>query len=146
MHVDRDLTRIRMTTDDDQLGQRWRDLLLDWIDPAGTITEWLDSGEGFRWEVLARQSALNGLREALEAAVDPDHGTMVWQDDRACISLTGGRPDSWLEVQRHVSDLLRELDCPEWRMRADGSALRILVTGDLPPSLPEQLHAALLPA
>ncbi len=146
MHVDRDLTRIRMTTDDDQLGQRWRDLLLDRIDPAGTITEWLDSGEGFRWEVLARQSALNGLRETLESAADPDHGTMVWQDDLTCISLTGGRPDSWLEVQRHVSDLLRDLECPVWRMRADGSALRIIVTGDLPPSLPEQLHSALLPA
>ena len=145
MHVDRDLTRIRMTTDDDRLGRRWRDLLLDRIDPAGTITEWLDSGEGFRWEVLARQSALNGLREALETAAEPDNGTMIWQDELTCISLTGGRPDSWLEVQRHVSDLLQEFECPVWRMRADGSALRILVTGDLPPHLPEQLHAALLP-
>ncbi len=146
MNVDRDLIRIRLTTDNDQLGQRWRDLLLDRLDPAGTITEWLDSGEGFRWEVLARQSAPEGLREVLDAAADPDNGTMVWQNGLTCISLTGGRPDSWLEVQRHVSDLLRELECPAWRMRADGSALRILVTGDLPPRLPELLHAALLPA
>jgi len=146
MNVDRNLTRIRLTTDDDQLGQKWRDLLLDRLDPAGTVTEWLDSGEGFRWEVLARRSALDGLRETLETSADPDNGTLVWQDDLACISLTGGRPDSWLEVQRHVSDLLRKFECPSWRMRADGSALRILVMGDLPPSLPEQLHAALLPA
>ncbi|MCK9994899.1 MAG: aspartate kinase [Candidatus Krumholzibacteria bacterium] len=146
MNVDRNLTRIRLTTDDDQLGRRWRDLLLGRIDPAGMVTEWLDSGEGFRWEVLARRSTLDGLREALEAVADPDNGTMIWQDDLACISLTGGRPDSWLEVQRHVSDLLRDFECPVWRMRADGSALRILVTGDLPPNLPKQLHAALLPA
>ncbi len=146
MNVDRNLTRISLTTDDGQLGQRWRDLLLDRLDPAGMVTEWLDSGEGFRWEVLARRPALDGLREALETSADPDHGTIVWQDEWACISLTGGRPDSWLEVQRHVSDLLRDFECPVWRMRADGSALRILVSGDLPPSLPEQLHAALLQA
>jgi len=145
MNVDRNLTRIRLTTNDEKLGQSWRDILLDRLDPAGTITEWLDSGGGFRWEVLAHPSALDGMREALEETADPDNGTMVWQEDLACISLTGGRPDSWLEVQRHVSDLLGEFECPEWRMRADGSALRILVTGDLPQSLPKQLHEALLP-
>jgi hypothetical protein len=144
MNVDRDITRLRLTTDDDQLGRRWRDLLLDRLDPSGTVAEWLDSGEGFRWEVLARRTTLDGLRETLEPTADPVNGTMVWQDDLVCISLAGGRPDSWLEVQRHVSDLLRDFRCPPWRMRADGSALRILVTGDLPRNLPEQLHAALL--
>jgi len=146
MNVDRDLTRIRLATDDDQLGQKWRNLLLDRLDAAGTVTEWLDSGVGFRWEVLARREALDGLQEALEQNVDPVKGTMVWQDDLVCISLVGGRPDSWLEVQRHVSDLLRDLGCPPWRMRADGSALRILVTGEIPQGFPERLHAALLPA
>ncbi len=146
MNVDRNITRLRLATDDDQLGRRWRDLLLDRIDPSDTVAEWLDSGEGFRWEVLARGAALDGLREALEPTTGPVKGTVVWQDDLGCISLAGGRPDSWLEVQRHVSDLLRDFGCPPWRMRADGSALRILVTGDLPQSLPEQLHAALLPS
>jgi aspartate kinase len=146
MNVDPNLTRIRLATDDDQLGQQWRNILLNRLDPAGTVTEWLDSGEGFRWEVLARREALDGLQEALEQNVDPVKGTMVWQDDLVCISLVGGRPDSWLEVQRHVSDLLRDLGCPPWRMRADGSALRILVTGEIPQGFPERLHAALLPA
>ena len=145
MNVDRDITRLRLATDDDQLGRRWHDLLLDRLDPAGTVAEWLDSGEGFRWEILARRAALNGLRETLELTADPVNGTVVWQDDLTCISLAGGRPDSWIEVQRHVSDLLRDFGCPPWRMRADGSALRVLVTGDLPRSLPEHLHTALLP-
>ena len=146
MNVDRDITRLRLATDDDQLGRRWRDLLLERLDPAGTVAEWLDSGEGFRWEILARRAALDGLRETLEPTTDPVNGTMVWQDDLTCISLAGGRPDSWIEVQRHVSGLLHDFGCPPWQMRADGSALRVIVTGDLPQSLPEQLHAALLPS
>jgi uridylate kinase len=146
MNVQRDLTRLRLTTDDESLGRQWRDLLLDRLDPACTVAEWLDSGEGFRWEVLAPRTALKGLPEVLTAAGDPELGTISWQDDLTCLSLAGGRPDSWIEVQRHVSDLLREFGCPTWRMRADGAALRILVSGDLPPDVTEQLHAALLPA
>ena len=145
MNVDENITRLRMTTDDEKLGRHWRDLILGCLDPACMVAEWLDSGEGFRWEVLAKRNALDGLREALGPAPDPAVGMMTWQDDLACISLAGGRPDSWLEVQRHVSDLLDGFDCPGWRMRADGSALRILISGDLPPGLPERLHAALLP-
>ena len=147
MNVDRDITRLRLATDNDQLGHRWRELLLDHLDPAGTVAEWLDSGEEFRWEVLARRKTLDGLREALESlepSTGPDKGAMVWQDDLTCISLAGGRPDSWLEVQRHVSDLLHDFGCPPWRLRADGSALRILLMDELPQSLPEQLHTALL--
>lgn len=146
MNVQRDLTRLRLTTDNESLGRRWRDLLLDRLDPACTVAEWLDSGEGFRWEVLAPRAALEGLPEALTAAGDPELGNISCQDDLTCLSLAGGRPDSWIEVQRHVSDLLRKFGCPSWRMRADGAALRILVSTDLPAQVPEQLHAALLPA
>ena len=146
MNVDANITRLRMTTDDEELGRHWRDLILECLDPACMVAEWLDSGEGFRWEVLAKRNALDGLREALGPAPDPTAGIMIWQDDLTCFSLAGGRPDSWLEVQRHVSDLLDEFDFPGWRMRADGSALRILISGDLSPDLPERLHAALLPA
>jgi uridylate kinase len=146
MNVDRNLTRLRLTTEDDTTGNRWRDLVLAKLDPACTITEWLDSGDGFRWEVLARQQALAGLRDLLENNQGEDIGDMVWQDELTCISLAGGRPDSWLEVQRHVAGLLEELDCPPWRLRADGSALRILVTSDLPSTLTDRLHAALLPS
>lgn len=146
MNIQRDLTRLRLTTDDESLGRRWRDLLLDRLDPACTVAEWLDSGEGFRWEVLAPKTALADLPQVLTAEGEPELGTVAWQDDLTCLSLAGGRPDSWIEVQRHVSDLLREFKCPSWRMRADGAALRILVSGDLPPELPRQLHAALLSA
>jgi acetylglutamate kinase len=146
MNVDKHLTRLRLTTDEENTGQRWRDLVLAKLDPACTITEWLDSGDGFRWEVLARQQALVGLRELLENNNGEDDGNMSWQDDVTCISLAGGRPDSWLEVQRHVAGLLKEFKCPPWRLRADGSALRILVSSDLPASLPDRLHQALLPS
>ena len=146
MNVDADITRLRMTTDDEKLGRRWRDLILECLDPACMVAEWLDSGEGFRWEVLAKKTALDCLREALGPAPEPIAGKMIWQDGLTCFSLAGGRPDSWLEVQRHVSDLLEECNCPRWRMRADGSALRILISGVVPPDLPERLHAALLPA
>ena len=146
MNVDANITRLRMTTDDEKLGRYWRDLILECLDPACTIAEWLDSGEGFRWEVLAKGTALDGLREALGPEPDPAAGMISWQDGLACISLAGGRPDSWLEVQRHVADLLDEFDCPGWRMRADGAALRILISGELSPDFPERLHAALLPA
>jgi uridylate kinase len=146
MNVQHDLTRLRLTTDDESLGRQWRDLLLDRLDPACTVAEWLDSGEGFRWEVLAPRAALENLPEALTNVGDPALGTITWQDDLTCLSLAGGRPDSWIEVQRHVSDLLRDFGCPPWRIRADGAALRILVSGELPPHLPEQLHGALLPA
>jgi len=146
MNVDPHVTRLRLATDDQLLGLRWRDLLLDRLDPCGTVAEWLDSGEGFRWEILARRGALGDLCEVLNNTAGADRGTVTCQDDLACISLAGGRPDSWLEVQRHVSDLLRDFGCPPWRMRVDGAALRILVTGALPQSLPERLHAALLPA
>ncbi len=64
MNVDRDITRLRLTTDDSHLGKRWRDLVLECLDPACMVAEWLDSGEGFRWEVLAKKSALDGLRKA----------------------------------------------------------------------------------
>ncbi|MEN8007031.1 MAG: aspartate kinase [Candidatus Krumholzibacteriota bacterium] len=145
MNVDPKVTRLRLTTADDNLGQHWRDLILESLDPACMVAEWLDSGEGFRWEVLAKKSALVGLREALDPLRDPEAGRMILQDDLACISLAGGRPDSWLEVQRHVSGLLDGFHIPGWRMRADGSALRILIPGDPPADLPERLHAALLP-
>ncbi len=146
MNVDDGLTRLRLATEDADLGRRWQEQVLARLDPACTVAEWLDSGEGFRWEVLARPAALAGLKDVLVAPVSPESGTVDWQDDLTCISLAGGRPDSWLEVRRHVAELLRELDCPAWRMRADGSALRILVSSDLPPGLSERIHAALLSA
>ena len=108
-------------------------------------TEWMDSGQGFRWEVIAPAEALLGLRKELEKTPLPADGMILVEDDLTCISFAGGKPDSWLEVQRHVSSLLESEDCEGWRLRADGSALRILFSGDVPSGLPDRLHQALLP-
>jgi aspartate kinase len=144
MSVVEEVTRIRLATDDGEQGRRWRDLLLRYLDPALTITEWLDSGTGFRWEGLSRQAGLTELRDTLLDG--PGCDAADWQEHLTCISLAGGRPDSWLEVQRHVTQLLADLNCGEWRLRADGSALRLLLRGEVSPELVQGLHHALLPA
>lgn len=146
MHVDRDITRVRLVTASDLTGRLLRDLILEHLDPACVVSEWLDSGEGFRWEAWTRQAALGGLLEALDETGDEVSGAVDRQEGLTCISLAGGRPDSWVEVQRHVSEMLERMDCPRWRLRADGSALRILVEGELPAGLAERIHAELLPA
>ncbi len=144
MNVVSDVTRIRLRTADQHLGLRWRDQLLAHLDPALTITEWLDSGSGFRWEGLTRQSDLAALHSQLSTADDWQDEN--WQDGLTCISLAGGRPDSWLEVQRHITGLMSELKCSEWQMRADGSALRILMSGVVSEPLIQGMHQALFPA
>lgn len=144
MNVVENITRIRLSTDALEQGLQCRDLLLKHLDPALTITEWLDSGRGFRWEGLTRQTDLDELRDRLPTS---DKGsTTDWQTGLTCISLAGGRPDSWLEVQRHVTELMAQLGCSDWQMRADGSTLRILFFGEVSPAVVQGLHQALLPA
>ncbi len=110
------------------------------IPPARWPSGWTP-GPDFRWEVVAAAAALAPVREVL-AALAP--AAVAWEDGLTCVSLAGGRPDSWLEVQRHVAGLLAGLDTPPWRLRADGSALRILFSGELTPAAPPALHAALV--
>jgi aspartate kinase len=142
MHVRDDAARLRLATDDVDAGVRLRDEVLRRWDPAGAIAEWIDSGPGLRWEVVARAADLRPLREALAA----EGGRAVdWEEGLTVVSLAGGRPDSWLEVQRHLAGVLAGLETPAWRLRADGSALRILFSGGLPPAVPAALHAALIP-
>jgi len=141
MNVATDVLRIRLTTEDDSQGDRLRDLVLSHWDPALAITEWLDSGAGFRWEGLSQQSDLSTLSSAL---ADEPLTTMTWQEGLTCISLSGGRPDSWLEVMRHVSELMKKWDEAEWHLRADGSSLRIIFTGEISDDLVQGLHTALL--
>jgi uridylate kinase len=145
LNVAEPVTRLHLVTTDTAEAVRWRDLVLEHLDTARTITEWLDSGAGFRWEILAPGPALDALRPLLPAAA-MDRGREVgWEDDLTCISLAGGRPDSWLEVQRHVTGLMAEAGSGSWRLRADGSALRILVPGRVSPDLLEHLHTVVLP-
>ncbi len=138
------VTRIRLGTDDNGRGAHWRDLLLKLLDPALMITEWLDSGRGFRWEGLTRQRDLDDLRRELAAGTGGDR--LDWQEGLSCVSLTGGRPDSWLEVHRHVGELMARLHCGDWRLRADGSALRLLLPGEVSADLIRELHQALVQA
>ena len=142
MHVRRHAARLRIDTADPDEGLRLRDEVLCRWDPAGAVAEWLDSGPaGFRWEVAADAAALAPVRDALRAAAG---AAVQWEEGLTVVSLAGGRPDSWLEVQRHLTRLLADLDTPPWRLRADGSALRILFSGELAPAVPPALHAALV--
>jgi len=144
LNVVGEVTRIRLGSEDQERARQWRDLLLEHLDPALIVTEWLDSGAGFRWEGLTHQNGLVELRHSLAAVGGWNDD--CWQEDLSCISLTGGRPDSWLEVQRHVSAVMSRLACPSWRLRVDGSALRILLPGEVSSDLVQGLHQALLPA
>jgi uridylate kinase len=140
MNVVEGVTRIRLAVDGAEQGRTVRDRLLARLDPALAVAEWLDSGADFRWEVWTRQAGLVALHDDLRAAgIDP-----AWEEGLACISLAGGRPDSWLEVQRHVTGLLADLPARGWRLRADGSALRLLLPAPVSPDLVRELHRSLL--
>jgi aspartate kinase len=142
MNVARDVGRLGVTAGDPATARRCRQAVLDHLDPAGTITEWLDGGEGFRWEVLGPADRLGPVRDRL-LEIAPEGVT--WQEGLGCISLAGGRPDSWLEVERHVGQVLEGAGVATWRLRADGSALRVLVPDPWPENLAANLHTALLP-
>jgi uridylate kinase len=126
---------------------RWREKILLLVDPCGVIAEWLDhSSSTLRWEILAPTPILRPFLDELERTQAEPDLVITRDDDLTCFSFAGGRPDSWLEVQRHVGEILNKAGCATWRLRADGSALRVLVGDDLPAELPAQLHRALLPA
>jgi aspartate kinase len=141
MHVREDAARLRLVVADGDAGRSLRDEILCRWDPAGAVAEWLDSGPGFRWEVVARAADLEPLR----AALAPLAGSALdWEQGLTCVSFAGGRPDSWLEVQRHLERVLADLETPAWRMRADGSALRVLFSGPLAPAACSALHHRLV--
>ncbi len=146
MTINASVARLRLITTDHDLTRAWRAVLLERLDPARTIAEWLDVSDGFRWEIVAPADALADLPPRLRTLDAAGAGTVDWQADLSCISLAGGRPDSWLQVHRHL-DALRDLtDGRPWRLRADGSTLRILLDGAEPGDLPARLHKALLPS
>ncbi len=146
MDVKEGVTRLSLNISDSQLALQWREEIMHLLDPCGVITEWLDhSGTALRWEALAPISVFQNLLDKLDEAKSHDCMTTVRQDNLTCISFAGGRPDSWLEVQKHVGEILEKSGCNNWRMRADGSSLRVLVEGNLK-NLPTLLHQGLLPA
>jgi aspartate kinase len=146
MNVNARVARLRLVTADFGLAALWRAELLERLDPARLIAEWLDVSEGYRWEAWAPAAAFGELPARLRALTPAGAGTVDWQDGLSCVSLAGGRPDSWLQVHRHLDALRREAGDPPWRVRADGATLRILLDAAEPGDLPARLHRALLPA
>ncbi len=146
MHVRDDLMRLRLVTGDPQQAQAWRRSVLRHWDPASAVAEWLDSGDSLRWEVLAPARDLENVWRALAPGDGPPPAGCQRDEGLTCVSLAGGRPDSWLEVERHVTGLLDDLGAPPWRLRADGNALRIIFGEELAPPLAQELHRRLLPA
>jgi hypothetical protein len=145
MHVRRDLVRLRIATADPGQAERWRGIILRRWDPAGAVAEWLDSGGDLRWEVIAPDADLLPVWERLFAGADEPPAGCTRTGGLTCVSLAGGRPDSWLEVERHLAGVLAELAAPAWRLRADGNALRIIFRDPLPDRLARELHRRLIP-
>lgn len=144
IHVHAAMARLRLVTADFALADAWRAPLLEHLDPALVVAEWLDVSEGYRWEAWAPAAAFGDLAARLRALDAGGAGTVDWQTDLSCISLAGGRPDTWLQVHRHLEALRGEAGGAPWRVRADGATLRILLDGADPGDLPARLHRSLL--
>ncbi|MBK8166400.1 MAG: aspartate kinase [bacterium] len=144
LHVHPAMARLRLVTGDFTLAETWRAPLLERLDPARVVAEWLDVSDGYRWEAWAPAAAFGDLAARLRALDAAGAGTVDWQTDLSCISLAGGRPDTWLQVHRHLDGLRGEAGGAPWRVRADGATLRILLDGAEPGDLPARLHRSLL--
>lgn len=144
IHVHAAMARLRLVTADFALADAWRAPLLEHLDPALVVAEWLDVSDGYRWEAWAPAAAFGDLAARLRALDAGGAGTIDWQTGLSCISLAGGRPDTWLQVHRHLEALRGEAGGAPWRVRADGATLRILLDGADPGDLPARLHRSLL--
>ncbi len=146
MSVRKRACNLVLRTGNPKQGQAWRDLILGQLDASAIIAEWMDSGPGFRWEVVAGEGSLTCLLRELGDKHPPGPGDdLQLTEGLLCLSFAGGRPDSWLEVQRHLTELLDREEGLEWRLRADGGSLRVLLRGVVAEDLPRRLHGALLP-
>ncbi len=153
MDIKTEVTRLSLSTPEAAVALLWREEILQKVDPCGVITEWLDhGGSTLRWEALAPTPVLQTLLDRLQQAESSHDLSVTREDHLTCFSFAGGRPDSWLEVQKHVGEVLQGAGCPNWRLRADGSSLRVLV-GMAPDSqesaeqlkdLARRLHQSLL--
>ena len=146
MSLEKAACNLVLATADAGRARAWRDLALKLVDPTDIIAEWMDSGRAFRWEIVARSGGMQDLLEALQREAPGRQGeTVQLTEGLLCLSFAGGRPDSWLEVQRHLADTLGEQEDWQWRLRADGGSLRVLLQGEVPEDLPRRLHSSLLP-
>lgn len=149
LHVAEGIARLRVRIGDPRTADEELPQLTNRLDTTGILTEWLEAGTVFRWEVLAPAAILEPVRAGFEqmARRRPEAGIeLEMERDLTCFSLAGSRPDSWLEVRRQVADVLAAQGVTGARLRADGSALRILVSGEVPADLATRIHSELLPA
>ncbi|MGD9548461.1 MAG: aspartate kinase [Candidatus Krumholzibacteriia bacterium] len=146
MHLEPLVARLRLTAPRDGLFAAWRDLALALLDPCDIVAEWLDGGPAARWEALVRKGLPGGLTEAMEQAAvgaTGDHA-LDHETGLACITLAGGRPDSWLAVQQHLTGVLGGLGLPAAEIRVEGSTLRLVFRSPPEPGRIARLHQALL--
>jgi len=155
MDIKEGVTRLGLSTALPEVALHWREEILKMVDPCSVITEWLDhGGSTLRWEALAPTETLQSLLDQLQQEENLDNLVVTREDDLTCFSFSGGRPDSWLEVQKHLGGIMAEAGCVKWRLRADGSSLRVLVgmepqkgsPKNQPMDLARRLHSALLPS
>ncbi len=144
--VHEDVAFCSLTCADPDAAHLWRDRLLANLPAEPLLAEWFDRNQGFHWEAVAPAASLRELPVGLGDLSAEPACSLVWRDDYGLITLAGGQPASWLVAETAVADLLRARGLRDWRLRADGPALRLLVPANSLASLPDALHAAFFPA
>lgn len=106
--------------------------------------EWLErTGGRWRWSAVADPDVLAAARDALLPLAERDSAQLLFRRGCACVSLAGEPPAAWAGVQARVAEVMAQAGIEDWALRADGAALRLLVTAGKLPRLLEPLHAAL---
>ncbi len=106
--------------------------------------EWLERTDGrWRWSAVADPAVLAAARDALLPLAERDGAQLLFRRGCACVSLAGEPPAAWAGVQARVAAVMAQAGIDDWVLRADGAALRLLVTAGELPRLLEPLHAAL---
>lgn len=106
--------------------------------------EWLErTGGRWRWSAVADPDVLAAARDALLPLAERDGAQLLFRRGCACVSLAGEPPAAWAGVQARVAEVMAQAGIEDWALRADGAALRLLVTAGKLPRLLEPLHAAL---
>ena len=145
MHVQAEVARLAVKVPP-ELANRWRDEMTLATADGGLLAEWLDESDGFRWQALGTPQLLQPLAERLRPLATADGVVFIWEDDRACITLTGCRPDSWLAVTDYMSDLLQSFGITDATLLPDGSTLRLVVPAVSHQQLARSVHHALFEA
>jgi len=132
------VARMRLCTADAGGFRDTRDRLLTLLDPCALVAEWLDSGDEFRWEALVHS------RNGSAADVRTEFPDLMVGENLTVVSFAGGRPDTWLAVQRDLALRLEDLGQTGARFRAEGSTLHLILPGPQDPQVIRALHGHFL--